>query len=44
MLALFYVNWPGTDTPIFMHVVNELTKGNVFAAIPQIQEHYSELG
>ena len=35
MLALFYVNWPGTDTPIFMHAVNELTRGNVFAAIPQ---------
>ncbi len=35
MLALFYVNWPGSDTPIFMYVVNELTKGNVFAAIPQ---------
>jgi phosphate:Na+ symporter len=35
MLALFYVNWPGTDTPIFMYVVNDLTKGNVFAAIPQ---------
>ncbi|MDD5727544.1 MAG: Na/Pi symporter [Victivallales bacterium] len=35
MLALFYVNWPGTDIPIFMYLVNELTKGNVFAAIPQ---------
>jgi Na/Pi-cotransporter len=35
MLALFYVNWPGTETPVFMHVVNELTRGNVFAAIPQ---------
>lgn len=35
MLALFYVNWPGTDTPIFMYVVNEMTRGNVFAAIPQ---------
>lgn len=35
MLALFYVNWPGTDTPIFMYAVNEMTRGNVFAAIPQ---------
>jgi len=35
MLALFYVNWPGTDTPIFMYAVNEMTKGNVFALIPQ---------
>ncbi|MBU8901676.1 MAG: Na/Pi symporter, partial [Victivallales bacterium] len=35
MLALFYVNWPGTDTPIFMYVVNEMTRGNVFAVIPQ---------
>ena len=35
MLALFYVNWPGTDTPIFMYAVNEMTRGNVFAATPQ---------
>jgi len=35
MLALFYVNWPGTNTPIFMYVVNEMTRGNVFAVIPQ---------
>ncbi len=35
MLGLFYVNWPGTDTPIFMYAVNEMTRGNVFAAIPQ---------
>jgi Na/Pi-cotransporter len=35
MLGLFYINWPGTDTPIFMYVVNEMTRGNVFAAIPQ---------
>jgi phosphate:Na+ symporter len=35
MLGLFYVNWPGTDTPVFMYVVNEMTRGNVFAAIPQ---------
>ena len=35
MLGLFYFNWPGTDTPVFMYAVNEMTKGNVFAAIPQ---------
>ena len=35
MFALFYVNWPGTDIPIFMYAVNEMTKGNIFAAIPQ---------
>jgi Na+/phosphate symporter len=35
MLGLFYVNWPGTDTPIFMYAVNEMTRGNVFAVTPQ---------
>ncbi len=35
MLVLFYVVWPGTDKPIFMYVVNQMTTGNVFAAIPQ---------
>ncbi|MCP3964955.1 MAG: hypothetical protein GY750_10865 [Lentisphaerae bacterium] len=35
MIALFYVDWPGTDVPIFMYVVNYLTAGNVFAAVPQ---------
>jgi Na/Pi-cotransporter len=35
MMALFYVLWPGSDQPIFMYVVNKITTGNVFAAIPQ---------
>ncbi|MCQ2379812.1 MAG: Na/Pi symporter [Victivallaceae bacterium] len=39
MLGLFYVPYPGTKTPIFLYVVNELTPGNAFAEIPQNITH-----
>lgn len=35
MLILFYVVWPGSDKPVFMYLVDQMTTGNVFAAIPQ---------
>ena len=35
MLILFYWVWPGTEKPIFMYVVNLITRGNAFAAPAQ---------
>ncbi len=38
MVVLFYVPWG--DTPVFLHFINEITPGDVFAAVPQnIERH-----
>lgn len=35
MLGLLYIRWPGTEKPIFLYLVNSLTRGDAFAAVPQ---------
>ncbi len=35
MVILLYVRFPGTEIPIFLYFVNNITDGDVFAAIPQ---------
>ena len=35
MIILFFVSWPGTDTPVFLYIINSITPGDVFAAQPE---------
>ncbi|OGV54433.1 MAG: hypothetical protein A2017_03890 [Lentisphaerae bacterium GWF2_44_16] len=40
MVLLFYVPYPGTDIPIFLYLINAITSGDVFAAVPEnIERH-----
>ena len=40
MIALFYVPWRGTGHPVFLELVDRLTPGDAFAAIPQNLERH----
>ena len=35
MIILFYVPWGSAGVPVFMHFINSITSGDVFAAVPQ---------
>ena len=35
MVILFYVPWGPDNIPVFMYLINEVTSGDVFAAVPQ---------
>jgi len=35
MVILFYVPWGPDNIPVFMYLINEITSGDVFAAVPQ---------
>jgi Na/Pi-cotransporter len=35
MVALLYIRFPGTDTPMFLHLIDKITPGNVFAETPE---------
>ncbi len=35
MVALLYVPFPGKDTPIFLHLIDMITPGNVFSETPE---------
>jgi Na/Pi-cotransporter len=31
----FYIRWSGTEIPVFFHLINQITGGDVFGAVPQ---------
>lgn len=35
MLVFFYVPWGATEVPVFFHIVDAITPGDAFSAIPQ---------
>jgi Na/Pi-cotransporter len=35
MIWLFFIPYPGSNIPIFMYFVNNVTQGDVFASVPQ---------
>lgn len=40
MTLLFYIPYPGTDIPIFLYLIDAITAGDVFSAVPQnIERH-----
>ncbi len=40
MTILFFVPFPGTDIPVFLYLINSITPGDVFSAVPQnIERH-----
>jgi len=35
MILLLFVNYPGTDIPIFLYMIDSMTAGDVFAVVPE---------